>query len=263
MRIAAGIEYDGAGYAGWQYQSHSPSVQEQVQIALGRVANEPVTVHCAGRTDTGVHALQQVIHFDTEAVRSERSWLLGANSNLPDDVAIQWARQVDADFHARFSATARRYRYIILNRPTRSAVLSGKVVVIRPPLDAGAMNQAAQALVGEHDFSSFRAQGCQARHPNRCVLAISVSRRDDFVYLDIAANAFLHHMVRNIAGALIEVGKGERAPEWIAELLALRDRKQGGVTAPPGGLYLVGVDYPERFGLPVPPSPIGFTGQKS
>jgi len=258
VRIAAGVEYQGAGYAGWQRQAHAPSVQAQVERALSRVADHEVTVQCAGRTDSGVHAQGQVIHFDAVAQRSERSWLLGGNTHLPDDIALRWVRIVPETFHARFSAAERRYRYVILNRPNRSALLAGRVALVRQPLDVAVMHRALAPLLGEHDFSSFRAQGCQARHPNRCVLHAAASREGDLIYIDIHANAFLHHMVRNIVGSVLEVGRGARPETWLAELLALRDRRQAGVTAPAAGLYLVDVIYPGDFGLPVGPSPIGF-----
>lgn len=258
MRIALGVEYDGGCYSGWQRQLHSASVQQEVEEALAKIADCHVRVHCAGRTDTAVHAQGQVIHFDTDSVRRERSWLLGGNTHLPDNIAFQWVKFVDDDFHARFSAYSRRYRYIILNRKSRSALLAGKVVNIRENLDAVLMHNAAQHLIGEHDFSSFRAQGCQAKHPMRTVLSINVSRRGDFITIDVIANAFLHHMVRNIAGSLMMVGHKKNPPEWIETLLALKDRTLAGVTAPPQGLYLVSVGYPEAFHLPASPEPIEF-----
>ncbi len=248
-RIALGIEYDGSRYCGWQRQQHSPSVQQTLEKVLSGIADHPVTVTCAGRTDTGVHAVAQVVHFDLHSTRPERAWLLGGNTRLPDDVSIAWARPVADDFHARFSAVSRSYRYIILNRTTPRAVLAKRVTWIYHPLDSERMAMAASLLLGQHDFSSFRAAGCQAKSPVRTVESIAVSRSGDFIYLDIRANAFLHHMVRNIAGVLIEIGKGERPVEWVAELLTLRDRKSGGVTAPPHGLYFTGVGYPDRFGI--------------
>lgn len=255
MRIALGIEYDGTRYAGWQYQHHAPSVQQVVERAVSKVADEPVRVVCAGRTDTGVHALGQVVHFDTGAERTARSWVLGCNSNLPQDVGVRWARPVGDEFHARFGAVARRYRYLILNRPTRPALLHHRVCWHRLPLDESRMAAAAWPLVGEHDFSSFRALACQAKHPVRTIHELQVQRHGECVVIDVAANAFLHHMVRNIAGVLIAIGQGERPPEWTGQLLEARDRSVGGVTAPPEGLYLVSVQYPARFGLPAPPQP--------
>jgi tRNA pseudouridine38-40 synthase len=251
MRLALGVEYDGSGFSGWQYQDHSPSVQEAVETALAKVANHPVRVHCAGRTDTGVHATGQVIHFDTEAVREMRSWIFGANANLPKSVAILWARPVTEDFHARFSATRRRYRYVIFNRHVRPTFLAYRTSWCYRDLDEGRMAEAAQYLIGKHDFSSYRAVACQAKSPVREVHELRVSRQGELVYIDIEANAFLHHMVRNIAGVLMEIGRGEREPVWAREVLDYRDRALGGVTAPPYGLYLTRVSYPEAFGLPV------------
>ncbi len=254
MRLALGVEYDGGRYAGWQTQRHAVSVQETLERALARVADHPVAVTCAGRTDAGVHAAGQVVHFDTEVQRDLHGWLLGATSNLPDDIAITWVRPVPPDFDARFSATARRYRYVILSRPTRPGLLHGRVSWTWKSLDAAAMQQAARALVGEHDFTSYRAIGCQARHARRCITELLVRADGRFVYVDVAANAFLHHMVRNIVGVLMAIGAGDAAPEWAAEVLAARDRTAGGVTAPAAGLYMVAVDYPQRFELPDPPA---------
>ncbi|WJW74514.1 tRNA pseudouridine(38-40) synthase TruA [Thiohalobacter sp. IOR34] len=253
MRIALGIEYDGSGYCGWQRQKHAPSVQEVVEQALSRVADHPVEVTCAGRTDTGVHATAQVAHFDTEAVRELHSWLLGGNSNLPPAVSITWVKAVAADFHARFSARGRQYRYVILNRLARPALLHQRVCWEHRPLDVAAMQAAARALLGEHDFSAFRAVGCQARHAVRTLHRLELARSGDFIYLDIEANAFLHHMVRNIAGTLMAVGRGDRPVDWVAEVLAGRDRTLGGVTAPAAGLYFVHVHYPEDYGLALAP----------
>ena len=250
MKLAACIEYDGSAWCGWQRLGHAPSVQEEVERALSKVAAEPVSVVCAGRTDSGVHASGQVIHFETSAERPLRGWLFGSNVNLPDSIALRWIQPVAEDFHARFSALSRRYRYVILNRMARPALLKKRVTWQYHPLDADAMHVAAQALVGEHDFSSFRAAGCQASHARREVQSIAVSRVGDMLYVDIVANAFLHHMVRNIVGSLLKVGDGERPVEWMGELLALQDRTQAGVTAPADGLYLVYVEYPARFGLP-------------
>ena len=250
MRIALGIEYDGSGYCGWQHQDHCPAVQTRVEAALRFVADATVSVTCAGRTDTGVHALNQVVHFDTDARRPLRAWTEGINTRLPDDIRVHWAKVVADDFDARFSAVARRYSYVIHNVPTRSALLRQRVAWVRQPLDAEAMHAAAQALVGERDFSSFRAAGCQARHPVREVQRVSVRRQGDMVLIDIQANAFLHHMVRNIAGSLIKVGLGERPTEWIAELLAMRDRTQAAETAPAAGLYFVTAVYPPALSIP-------------
>lgn len=250
MKFAACIEYDGTPFCGWQRLSHAPTVQENVERAISQVAAHPVSIVCAGRTDTGVHGLGQVIHFETEAQRPERGWLFGSNAHLPGSISMRWIQSVSDDFHARFSARSRRYRYIILNRTARPALLQSRVCWRHDKLDAGAMHTAAQALIGEQDFSSFRAAGCQARHAVREIQELQVSRDHNFVYIDIVANAFLHHMVRNIAGSLLKVGAGERPVEWLAELLALRDRTKAGETAPAGGLYFVHVDYPAEFGLP-------------
>ncbi len=250
MRIAAGIEYDGSAFAGWQTQPHAPSVQDAVERALSTVADHDVKVVCAGRTDAGVHALGQVVHFDTRAIRSQRSWVLGANSNLPASVNLCWTREVPEDFHARFGAVARSYRYVILNRWVRSAVHAARATWIHEPLDAEAMHRAAQHLRGEHDFSSYRALACQAKSPVRTVESIAVRRDDEWVTLEITANAFLHHMVRNIAGTLIAIGKRERPEDWTLEVLRHRDRALGGVTAPPQGLYFVGPRYPGQFAIP-------------
>jgi len=253
MRYALGVEYDGSGFLGWQSQAQGPTVQGAVERALSSVADHEVRVVCAGRTDTGVHATCQVAHFDSEADRDPRSWLLGANSNLPEAVSLVWLRPITGDFHARFSALARSYRYVILNRWIRPALDHGRASWQRRPLDAEAMHEAARNLVGEHDFSAFRSSGCKANHAVRDLQAISVRRDGDRVIIDVTANAFLYHMVRNIAGSLMEVGLGERAPGWISELLEGRDRRLAGVTAPPDGLYFMGVRYPNGFGLPAAP----------
>jgi tRNA pseudouridine38-40 synthase len=250
VRIALKVEYDGAAFNGWQAQSSARTVQAAVEAALTRVADHPVKVVCAGRTDSGVHALGQIVHYDTRAARSLRSWVLGTNSNLPCDVAVHWARSVADDFHARFSATSRRYRYVILNRWARPALLCGKVTWERRPLEVRPMQQAAAHLLGEHDFTSFRALACQAKNPVRTVDELKVSRDAAAVYVDVHANAFLYHMVRNIVGVLTTIGAGERAADWSAELLERRDRAHGGITAPADGLYLVHVSYPKTFGLP-------------
>ena len=250
MRFAIGLEYDGAAYLGWQAQAQTPTVQETVEAALSSVANHPVRLVCAGRTDTGVHALGQVAHFDTQAERSGRQWLLGGNRHLPEDIAILWARPVPDDFHARFSAFARSYRYVILNRAPRPALDHGRAGWYREPLDAGAMAEGAKHLLGEHDFSAFRSAGCQANHPVREVQAVAVARQGDRVHIDITANGFLYKMVRNIVGSLISIGLGERPPSWIAEVLEGRDRTAAAPTAKPGGLYFVGVRYPRSYGLP-------------
>ena len=258
MRLAIGIEYDGTAYNGWQRQRVGDGVQARVEAALGQVAGHDVEVACAGRTDAGVHASAQVGHFDSDAQRSARSWLLGANSNLPDDVCITWVKSVGDDFHARYTAVARRYRYCILNRLVRSALGRNRAWWVHAPLDCDAMHAAAQALIGEHDFSAFRAAGCQSRTAVREITDIAVGRCGDLVVIDVRANAFLMHMVRNITGSLVAVGRGEHPPGWLAELLAGRDRSVAGAAAPARGLTLVGVDYPPSAGLPEPPKPLHF-----
>lgn len=250
MRIALGVEYDGTDFNGWQRQRTGRTVQQCVEQALSRVANHPLTTVCAGRTDTGVHATGQVIHIDTPAIRDEKAWIRGGNTHLPADIRIQWAREVAAEFHARFSARLRHYRYVILNRPHPSAQLRNRACWVFTPLDAAAMQMAASHLHGEHDFTSFRALACQARHPVRTIHRLDVRRCGEFVYLDVVANAFLHHMVRCIAGMLISVGRGEVATGRVRQVLEARDRALGGATAPAAGLYLVGVHYPEPFVLP-------------
>lgn len=250
MRIALGIEYNGAGFVGWQRQDNGRTVQAAVERALSRIADAPVVTQCAGRTDAGVHASAQVVHFNCAAKRPGRAWVLGTNSVLPPDVSVRWARVVTDDFHARFSAESRAYRYVICNRETRPGLQAGMVTHIHAPLDATAMDAAARCLLGEHDFSSFRAAGCQARHAVREVQAIAVRREGEFVTLTITANAFLQHMVRNIVGTLLPVGLGCREPGWVAQVLDARDRAAAGITARPDGLYLDAVRYPERFDLP-------------
>lgn len=250
MRIALGIEYDGTDFNGWQRLSHAPSVQGALEAALSFVAAHPVEVVCAGRTDAGVHARCQVVHFESPAKRSGRGWMLGANSRLPSAVGVRWTQGVADDFHARFSALSRRYRYTILNRTARPALDARYVAWERRPLDAQAMHAAAQALVGEHDFSAFRTAACQARTPDRNVHALCVTRENDRVVIEIEANAFLHHMVRNIVGSLLPVGRGEQPSDWPARLLAGRDRNVAGPTAAAAGLCFLAPRYPARFGLP-------------
>ncbi|MDC5703610.1 tRNA pseudouridine(38-40) synthase TruA [Vibrio europaeus] len=257
MRIALGIEYNGTQYFGWQRQREVKSVQEKLERALSIVANHPIEVQCAGRTDAGVHGTGQVVHFDTTATRKMVAWTMGANANLPDDIAVRWAKEVPDEFHARFSATARRYRYIIFNSALRPGILSSGVSHYHGELDENKMHQAAQYLLGENDFTSFRATHCQSRSPWRNMMHINVTRHNQYVVIDIKANAFVHHMVRNITGSLICVGRGEQKPEWIKDLLEIKDRKQAGATAKAEGLYLVDVDYPEEFQLPrVPIGPL-------
>ncbi|MEO8444800.1 MAG: tRNA pseudouridine(38-40) synthase TruA [Gammaproteobacteria bacterium] len=253
QRFAAGLEYDGSAFFGWQTQSHARSVQYAVNAALGVVANEVVTTAAAGRTDAGVHACGQVIHFNSSAPRPLRSWLLGVNSNLPDDVALQWVREVPHGFHARYSALARTYRYVIVNREVRSPLDRHRAWCLRGHLDERRMAAASLYLLGEHDFSAFRGAGCQARGPVRRVERLAVVRLADHVHVEVRANGFLYHMVRNIVGALARVGLGDEGPDWVATLLGGRDRRQGAPTAPPEGLYLAEVHYPAEFSLPSPP----------
>lgn len=255
MRYAIGLEYDGSRFLGWQIQSQQPTVQACVERALARVADQELRVTCCGRTDAGVHALGQVAHFDTDAERPERSWILGLNSHLPAGVSVLWIRRVDESFHARFSAFSRTYRYLLLNRWIRPALEARRMSWCRRPLDAAKMNAAAQALRGEHDFTSFRAAACQARHAVREIQDISVARSGDVVSLEVTANGFLYHMVRNIAGSLLHVGQGESGVEWIAELLHQRDRGKAAPTAAPEGLYFVRARYPGQYKLPAEPAP--------
>jgi tRNA pseudouridine38-40 synthase len=250
-RYAACIEYRGTAYRGWQRQQPGvASVQEQVEKALSRVANHEVVVSCAGRTDAGVHASGQIIHFDSPAARSPHNWFHGVNAALPPDISLAWVQPVDISFHARFSAKARRYRYVIYNDPVRPAHLAHEVTWNYRPLDVARMQRAAAALVGEHDFSAYRAVACQAKSPIKRVHHLRLIPFGQFIVLDIRANAFLHHMVRNIAGVLMQIGCGEKPESWAGEVLAARSRKAGGLTAPAFGLYLVDVTYPEQFALP-------------
>ncbi|MDQ7089474.1 MAG: tRNA pseudouridine(38-40) synthase TruA [Methylococcales bacterium] len=248
-RIVLGIEYDGSHFKGWQWQVDTRTVQHVVEQALSKVANQMIRVSCTGRTDSGVHALEQVIHFESDAPRDLHAWVMGGNRFLPADVRIIWAKNAIDDFHARYSAIARFYRYIILNRPMKSALSRQQVTWCYEPLATEKMQLAANALLGHHDFSSFRAQGCQSKSPLRLMHFIDVYREGEQVIIDLSANAFLHHMVRNIAGVLMAIGMGKEPIEWTQHLLEVKDRQQGGVTAPPYGLYLAGVYYPERYGI--------------
>ncbi|EPJ45441.1 MAG: tRNA-pseudouridine synthase I [Osedax symbiont Rs1] len=251
-RLALCIEYAGERYKGWQKQKFDnlPTVQGYVEKALSKVANHPVSVICAGRTDTGVNATYQIVHFDSAAIRNERAWVLGTNSNLPQDIAVQWAKVVDPEFHARFSAQQRRYRYLIYSNPVMPAVLAKGVTWTHKKLDLELMQQGANYLQGEHDFSSYRAVACQAKSPVRTISEISLYRHGELLVIDVQANAFLHHMIRNIAGVLMAIGAQEAPPIWAQQVLDARDRRQGGVTAPPHGLYFVDVKYPEQYSLP-------------
>jgi len=252
-RWAAGVEYLGSSFSGWQAQPHAPSVQAEVETALSRVADHPVQTVAAGRTDAGVHGFHQVIHFDSEARRTPHAWLLGVNTNLHEHVALRWVQPIRDDFHARFSARARAYRYVIHNARFRSALLEGRAAWVAWQLDADAMHRAAQALIGELDFSAFRDAECQSRTPMRNVHSIDVRRHGLFVVIDVRANAFLHHMVRNIVGSLSDVGSGKRSEAWIGEILASRQRTQAGMNAPAAGLYFVDVEYPAEFAVPAAP----------
>jgi len=250
-RIALGVEYKGSRYRGWQRQASGvATVQEELEKALSRVADSPVTLLCAGRTDAGVHACGQVVHFDTQAERSLKAWVMGANINLPHDISVTWAKVMPAHFHARFKAIARRYRYVIYNDQIRPAHLGEEITWNHRPLDVERMREAAQYLVGEHDFSAFRAGQCQAKSPIKKMHHLRVTQHGKMIVLDLRANAFLHHMVRNIAGVLMTIGAGERPVEWMKEVLESRIRRTGGVTAHPFGLYLVQVEYPAEFVLP-------------
>ncbi len=250
LRIALGIEYEGTDFLGWQRLSHGPTVQGALEEALSFVADHPVAVTCAGRTDAGVHARCQVVHFDSAASRDPRSWMLGTNSRLPTAVGVRWAIPVADDFHARYGAVARRYRYTILNRQARPALDARYVAWERRPLDAQAMQRASQALVGEQDFTAFRTIACQARTPFRNVHSVQVARQEDRIVIDIEANAFLHHMVRNIVGSLLPIGRGEQGEGWIAALLAGRDRNVAGPTASASGLCFVAPVFPAEVCRP-------------
>lgn len=252
QKLALGIEYDGSRYYGWQRQQEVRSVQEKLERALSKVADHPVSVFCAGRTDAGVHGTGQVVHFATVAQRPDAAWTLGVNANLPDDIAVRWVKAVPDEFHARFSATARRYRYLIYNQRLRPAILGNGVTHFYYPLDVEKMQRAGQALLGENDFTSFRAVQCQSRTPWRNVMHLNVTRQGPYVIVDIKANAFVHHMVRNIVGSLMEIGCGNQSESWMAELLAAKDRTLAAATAKAEGLYLVAVDYPAHFALPQP-----------
>ncbi len=250
MRIALGVEYDGSGFRGWQSQADGVTVQDTLERALTQIAASPVRVQASGRTDTGVHATVQVVHFDTDTLRPDSAWVRGTNALLPAGVAVRWAALVPDDFNARFSARARSYRYVLYNDAVRPALAASLVGWFHRPLDEGLMRDAASRLIGEHDFSAFRSSECQARSPVRTLRELVVTRRADWITLDLTANAFLHHMVRNIAGALIGVGCGRRDPAWLDELLAQRDRRLSAPTFSAAGLYLVGVDYDAHWGLP-------------
>ena len=250
MRIAIGLEFAGDGFTGWQSQPDGRGVQDALERALSAIAAAPVATVAAGRTDAGVHATMQVVHFDTDAARPDSAWVRGVNANLPPSLAVQWSRRVADDFHARYSASARHYTYVLLPSPVRPALNAARAGWYHRPLDVDAMSRAARALVGTHDFSAFRAAQCQAKSPVKSLAVASVTIDEGLVRFDFSANAFLHHMIRNIVGALVYVGAGKQRPQWIAELLAGRDRTRGAPTFAADGLYFTGADYDAAFGLP-------------
>ena len=258
MRIAGCVEYDGSIFSGWQIQHGHRTVQEEIESAVSKIADHTVAVHGAGRTDSGVHACGQIFHFDTSSHRAEHSWVLGVNSELPNGISLIWTVAVPDSFHARFSAISRSYRYIILNRRVRPSYLSGKTGWYPRSLDVEKMNESAQMLVGTHDFSAFRSAQCSNKVPTKCIVRINVQRNQDWVWIDVVANGFLHHMVRNITGTLLAVGCGDRDSAWMREVLVNRDRKRAGVTAPADGLYFVNVNYPDEFSLPASPAACRF-----
>jgi tRNA pseudouridine38-40 synthase len=260
LRIAIGIAYDGRPFEGWQSQPSGNTVQDRLEAALAEIAGAPVRLTAAGRTDAGVHATGQVAHFDAPAARPESAWVRGVNAHLPDAIAVQWAHAVDDEFHARFAATSRSYAYVLYNHPVRPAVFAGKVGWFHHELDLEAMRMAAAHLVGEHDFSAFRSSECQAKSPVKTVHRVAIDRRGTHVVFEFAASAFLHHMVRNLVGCLVQVGKGARAPGWVAEVLASRDRANAAPTFGPEGLYLTAVAYPERWHLPAPAPMLALLG---
>ncbi|GAB3475407.1 tRNA pseudouridine(38-40) synthase TruA [Marinomonas epiphytica] len=250
-RVALLVEYDGSAYKGWQAQKFDvPTVQENLENALSKIANQPISVVCAGRTDAGVHASAQMVHFDTDAERSMRAWTLGANTHLPKDIAVVGAKPVNNEFHARFSALSRRYRYVIYQSEVRPALLSKGVTWTYKPLDVARMQAASRYFLGTHDFTSFRAIGCQANSPVRTMLNFEVQKLGQYIVIDVRANAFLHHMIRNFAGVLMTIGAGEQPVEWAKQVLDAKDRAKGGVTAPPFGLYFVDAQYPQEYDVP-------------
>lgn len=254
-RICIGVRYDGSAYRGWQSQdfTHLNTIQTALEKAIARVANHPISLVCAGRTDAGVHATGQVAHFDTEAMRSDYSWVFGANSNLPHDVSVMWAKEVEQDFHARFSATSRRYRYVVFNQSSRPAILHRYVSWYHQELDIERMQIAAQHLIGEHDFNAYRAADCQAKTSVRMLHQLEIKRQGELIVMEVHGNAFLQHMVRNIAGVLMEIGAGRKEPNWSRLVLESRDRRQGAFTASANGLYLTQVEYPQKYLLPQMP----------
>lgn len=260
MRIAIGIAFDGRPFEGWQSQPSGNTVQDRLETALAAIAGAPVRVTAAGRTDAGVHATGQVAHFDTAATRPENAWVRGVNTHLPEAIAVQWARAVDDEFHARFAATSRSYAYVLYNHAVRPAVFAGKVGWCHHRLDLEAMRAAAAQLEGEHDFSAFRSAACQAKSPVKTLYRVAIARRGAHVVFEFSASAFLHHMVRNLVGCLVQVGRGARPAAWVAEVLASRDRANAAPTVGPEGLYLSAVAYPERWQLPRPAPMLALLG---
>lgn len=250
QRIALGIEYDGSRYSGWQKQTKAPSIQATLEDALTKVANEAINVYCAGRTDAGVHAYGQVIHFDTWSQRNHLAWVRGVNTYLPKDVRVLWCKVVPNEFDARRSALSRQYRYVIYNREISPGIMHQGKTWVFAKLNAQVMQNALNYLVGEHDFTSFRAAECQAKTAVRRISHVEVQQINDYIIISITANAFLHHMVRNIVGTLVQIGKGKYAPQWMETVLKAKDRRQAGMTAPPNGLYLERVSYDDKFNLP-------------
>jgi tRNA pseudouridine38-40 synthase len=250
VRLALGISYNGQAFEGWQSQTSGRTVQDRLEAALAQFTTHPVSTLCAGRTDAGVHGLMQVVHFDTPLERPVASWVRGPNRYLPPDIAVQWAHAVPTEFHARASAVARRYAYILLESPVRPSLEAGRVGWVFRPLDAEAMRDAASRLLGEHDFSSFRASSCQALSPVKTLRHIAVSRRGAYWRFEFEANAFLHHMIRNIMGCLVDIGQGKHPPQWMSDVLAARHRAVAAPTFSPAGLYFLGPVYDARWGLP-------------
>ncbi len=255
MKIAGCVEYDGSKFCGWQIQQGQPTVQAAVETALSSVADHPVRVHCAGRTDTGVHACGQIIHFETDSRRSDWSWMMGANSKLLNGAGVLWVREVESSFHARFSAIGRRYRYVLLNRRTHPSYLAQRVGWHPRDLDVSRMQAAAALLLGTHDFSAFRSAHCSSKVPIKTVTTLNVERQGEWIWVDVQANGFLHHMVRNFVGVLLMIGNGDREIVWAQEVLECKDRRQAGITAPPDGLYFVSAKYPDKYQLPKSPIP--------
>ncbi len=251
MRIALGVEYNGRDFYGWQVQPTVSSIQETLQNALAKIANEPIYLHCAGRTDANVHATGQVVHFDTHAKRHVDAWVFGTNSHLPPSIVVRWARQVDYHFHARFSATARRYCYVIFNHPIRPAILSERATWYYYSLNIDLMRAATHYLLGEQDFNSFRSSQCNSKSSRRSVTDVTIHKNGDFIVIEIEANAFLHHMVRNIVGVLLHIGTGHKPPEWMQAVLQAKNRRAAAETAAPDGLYLTHVRYPDPYIFPL------------